>query len=117
MTRYLILELLVKSSGLAVTVLTLVVTLVALDLSGAHQLPAQAPAATPASVIRVDDAQSEAAVTARLVHSVMESQSATATPFMNHGRVVHRCITVPASPTEGPLEYCLGAPAARIDYN
>jgi hypothetical protein len=90
-----------KSSGLAVTVLTLLVTLVALDLSGAHQVPAQPPPLPRVSIVHLNDALSEDSVRKRLVSSVMESQASTTAPFMNHGRVVHRCVTVHASGTAG----------------
>lgn len=101
------------SSGLAFTVLTLVATLLALDLSGAHQLPALQSVTTQASVIRVDQPKADDDIEARLVKSFTDSRKVAAA----NGPAVHRCATVEGSSLAGPAQYCFGAPVPEIIYD
>jgi hypothetical protein len=100
------------TSGLAFTVLTLVATLAALDLSGAHQMPALQPAAAQPSVLRVDQSTSDD-IEARLVMSFADSSKVAAAT----GPAIHRCATADGVKFEGPAQYCFGAPAPEIIYD
>ena len=106
-----------KSSGLALTVLTLVGTLAVLDLSGAHQLPTQHADNTKVSMSRIGEAQAEESIKARLINSLMETPSSKSTLSIGQGRAVHRCVTDSAASSVGPMEYCFGAHAVEIDYD
>lgn len=100
-----------NSSGLAFTFLTLVGTLAALDLSGAHQLPAPEPATAQQSVMRIDQPQNvDDDIEARLVTKFVDSGTTVV------GRAAHRCVTAEGSNHEGPVQYCFGTPAPQIIY-
>ncbi len=101
------------SSGLAFTALTLVATLAALDLSGAHQLPTAPATATPPSVVRLDMRPSAAETEGRVVQLFMASQDAPAV----HDRALLRCVTVDGAGNDGPDRYCFGAPAPQLIYD
>lgn len=101
------------SSGLAVTVLTLVATLAALDLSGAHQLSVSPTTVAQTSVIRIDQPKSDDEIETRLVKSFIDSRNATAA----RGPAVHRCVNAQGARNEGPAQYCFGAQAPEIIYD
>lgn len=107
------------SSGLAFTVLTLVATLAALDLSSAYTAPAPQPATAQASVIRIDQSMANDDVEMRLMKSLTDSKTATPAVAAN-GPAIHRCVTTNNADNAGrgdPAQYCFGAPVPEIIYD
>lgn len=111
-----------KSSRLAVTVIALVLTLTALDLSGAHQPQADgsgyervsngvvvAPASMRSNAAQIDT-DSEA-LEGRLVRTVlMASETDPGQP-----RAAHLCTD--AGSNAGAARYCFGTPAPTLQYD
>lgn len=111
-----------KSSRLAVTVSALVLTLTALDLSGAHQPQADgsgyervsngvvvAPASMRSNAAQIDT-DSEA-LEGRLVRTVlMASETDPGQP-----RAAHMCAD--AGSNAGAARYCFGTPAPTLQYD
>lgn len=100
------------SSGLAFTVLTLTATLAALDLSGAHQLPASQQVSARASTIHMNQPAREDDIEARLTRPLVHSRSTPAA----ESRAIHRCATA-ANAGHSKAQYCFGAPAPEIIYD
>jgi hypothetical protein len=105
-------ELPMKSSTLAVTLVALIGAFAALDLSGAHQLPAVEHAAPQMRTVS-DEATEDDEVEGRIVQTFLRTEVDGAT----HGRAVHRCVSESATDTRGPLQYCFGAPAPTLVYD
>jgi hypothetical protein len=101
-----------KSSTLAVALVTLIGAFAALDLSGAHQLPAVEHSAPQMRSVS-DEATADDEVEGRVVQTFLRTEIDGAT----HGRAVHRCVSESATDKSAPLQYCFGAPAPALIYD
>jgi hypothetical protein len=104
-----------KSSTLALTLLALIGTFAALDLSGAHQLPAISYDASSVRAVASNNAEAgeDDEVEGRIVQTFLRTEIDGA----GGARAVHRCVSESATNNNGPLQYCFGAPAPQLMYD